>query len=92
MNRVQGIRIIENPIRQLFGYCRVIIDSAGGSGDEKEDQVVLLPFIKRKMQFVFYKNYSRVRLGNNVYKGAKEVFNSLFIKSNLCTTYSSWIR
>ncbi|GED19633.1 PH domain-containing protein [Kurthia gibsonii] len=48
MNRVQGIRIIENPIRQLFGYCRVIIDSAGGSGDEKEDQVVLLPFIKKK--------------------------------------------
>lgn len=55
MNRIQGIRIIENPIRQLFGYCRVIIDSAGGSGDEKEDQVVLLPFIKKKHALIILK-------------------------------------
>ena len=46
--RIQGIRIVENPIRQIFGYCRVVVDSAGGTGDEKEDTVVLLPFIKKK--------------------------------------------
>lgn len=47
MHRVQGIRIIENPLRQLFGYCRVVIESAGGSGDEREDSVVILPFTKK---------------------------------------------
>lgn len=48
MHRIQGIRLIENPLRQLFGYCRVVIDTGGSSGDEKEDSVVLLPFTKKK--------------------------------------------
>lgn len=47
LHRVQGIRIIENPIRQIFGYCRVVLDSAGSSGDDNEDSVVLLPFTKK---------------------------------------------
>ncbi|MBW9234581.1 PH domain-containing protein, partial [Leptospira santarosai] len=29
IGRVQGIRIVENPLRQLFGYCTVIVESAG---------------------------------------------------------------
>lgn len=29
LNRVQSVRIIENPFRQLFGYAAVAIDSAG---------------------------------------------------------------
>ncbi|MBQ0140677.1 MAG: PH domain-containing protein [Kurthia sp.] len=52
MQRIQGIRIVENPIRQIFGYCRVVLDSAGSSGDEKEDNVVILPFIKKKQAIV----------------------------------------
>lgn len=48
IHRIQGIRIVENPLRQLFGYCRVVIDSAGSSGDEKEESVVILPFTKKK--------------------------------------------
>ena len=30
LNRVQSVRIIENPFRQLFGYATVVIDNAGG--------------------------------------------------------------
>ncbi|MFB9218396.1 PH domain-containing protein [Kurthia sibirica] len=47
MNRIQGITIIENPIRQIFGYCRVVLISAGGSGESNEDKTVLLPFVKK---------------------------------------------
>ena len=31
LSRIQGIRIVENPLRQLTGYATVIVDSAGGS-------------------------------------------------------------
>lgn len=52
MQRIQGVRVIENPLRQLFGYCRVVLDSAGSSGDEKEDNVIILPFVKKKQAMV----------------------------------------
>lgn len=48
LHRIQGIRIVENPLRQLFGYCRVIIDSGGSSGESNEANVVLMPFTKKK--------------------------------------------
>lgn len=32
LNRVQSVRVVENPLRQLFGYAAVVIDSAGGGG------------------------------------------------------------
>lgn len=48
LQRIQGIRLVENPLRQLFGYCRVIIDSAGSSGDSNEANVIILPFTKKK--------------------------------------------
>ncbi|MFX3674894.1 MAG: PH domain-containing protein [Paenisporosarcina sp.] len=46
--RVQGIRIVENPLRQLFGYCTVFVESAGGSLSEKDQKIRLFPFIKKK--------------------------------------------
>lgn len=30
LNRVQSVRVIENPLRKLFGYAVVVIDNAGG--------------------------------------------------------------
>ncbi|WP_313891884.1 PH domain-containing protein [Psychrobacillus sp.] len=47
LSRVQGIRIVENPLRQLFGYATVIVDSAGGSLAEKDESIRLLPLIKK---------------------------------------------
>lgn len=52
MNRIQGINIIENPIRQLFGYCRVVLISAGGSGEKDEEKIVLLPFVSKKKAII----------------------------------------
>ncbi len=49
LNRVQGIRIVENPVRQLMGYCTVHIENAGGSVLEKDStSIKLLPIVKKK--------------------------------------------
>jgi putative membrane protein len=49
LNRVQGIRVVENPIRQLLGYCTVHIENAGGSVLEKDStSIKLFPIVKKK--------------------------------------------
>jgi putative membrane protein len=49
LNRVQGIRIVENPVRQLLGYCTVVIENAGGSVLEKDSSTIkLIPVVKKK--------------------------------------------
>ena len=47
LTRIQGIRLVENPIRQLTGYATVTVDSAGGSMAEKDETIRLLPLIKK---------------------------------------------
>lgn len=48
LNRIQGIRISENLIRQPLGYASVYIESAGGSAANAESAAVnILPFIKK---------------------------------------------
>lgn len=51
MKRIQGIRIIENPFRQLFGYVTIVIESAGSSGEKDEKKIVLLPIVKKQQAF-----------------------------------------
>ncbi len=46
LNRVQSVRIIENPVKQLFGYAAVVIDSAGGGGAEGA-KINLFPLVKK---------------------------------------------
>lgn len=48
LNRVQSVRIIENPFRQLFGYASVVIDSAGGGVGQEGARINLLPLVKKK--------------------------------------------
>ncbi|MFP3366183.1 PH domain-containing protein, partial [Pseudoalteromonas sp. SIMBA_148] len=49
LNRVQGIRIVENPVRQLMGYCTVHIENAGGSVLEKDSMSIkLFPIVKKE--------------------------------------------
>lgn len=47
LNRVQSIRIVENPFRQLFGYVSVFLESAGRGSDESGRKMVLFPLIKK---------------------------------------------
>ncbi|MFJ5770713.1 PH domain-containing protein [Psychrobacillus sp. NPDC093180] len=47
LSRIQGVRVVENPLRQLMGYASVIVDSAGGSLAEKDEKIRLLPLIKK---------------------------------------------
>lgn len=48
MKRIQGIQLVENPLRQLFGYVTIVIDSAGGSITEKSETVKLVPLLKKE--------------------------------------------
>ncbi|QFG01244.1 hypothetical protein PB01_17915 [Psychrobacillus glaciei] len=47
LSRIQGVRVVENPFRQLIGYASIIVDSAGGSLEEKDEKIRLLPLVKK---------------------------------------------
>lgn len=51
LNRVQAIRIVENPFRQFFGYATVVLESAGGGSGEKDRKFTLFPLIKKEEAF-----------------------------------------
>ena len=51
LNRVQGVRIIENPFRKLFGYAAVAIDNAGGGMGEGA-KINLFPLVKKRILMV----------------------------------------
>ena len=38
LNRIQAIRIVENPLRQLTGFATVVVESAGGNGENGNDK------------------------------------------------------
>jgi len=46
LKRVQSVRIIENPFRQLFGYATVVIENAGGGLGEGAT-INLFPLVKK---------------------------------------------
>ncbi|MBC2308646.1 PH domain-containing protein [Listeria welshimeri] len=48
--RIQGITIIESPLRQMLGLVAVKIITAGNSGDEKQSgDILLLPIMKKDL-------------------------------------------
>lgn len=52
LNRVQAIKIVENPLRQLLGLASVTVESAGGGAiGEKEKKMILFPLIKKQQLF-----------------------------------------
>lgn len=49
LNRIQAIRVVENPLRQLFGFATVVVESAGGNGESgKDKKITLFPLIKKQ--------------------------------------------
>ncbi len=48
LNRIQAIRLVENPVRQLTGFATVVVESAGGNGEKGGDKkIALFPLIKK---------------------------------------------
>ncbi|MGI2328892.1 PH domain-containing protein [Planococcus sp. YIM B11945] len=45
--RIQGIKVTQNPLRELFGYATVTVESAGGSVGDKDEKIRLLPLAKK---------------------------------------------
>ncbi|GLC89404.1 PH domain-containing protein [Lysinibacillus piscis] len=53
LNRIQAIRIIENPVRQFFGFVAVTVESAGGNGESgKDKKIMLFPLMKKQESLV----------------------------------------
>lgn len=48
LNRIQAIKFIENPIRQLFGYTTVVVESASGGFGKNDKQITLFPLVSKK--------------------------------------------
>lgn len=49
INRIQGVRISENLIRQPLGLATVYVESAGGSLDkESQSTIMVLPIVKKR--------------------------------------------
>ncbi len=46
--RVQGIKMTQNPLRQLFGYMAVTVESAGGTLTDKDEKIRLFPLVKQR--------------------------------------------
>lgn len=46
LSRIQSVSFVENPLRQIFGYGRVLVHSAGAAGDGSKIQ--LFPLVKKK--------------------------------------------
>jgi len=46
-HRVQGIRITENPLRQLLGYATIEVEVAGGSSKQEGFKTIINPLLKR---------------------------------------------
>src|SRR5690606_38180138 len=46
LKRVQGIKVSQNPLRELFGYATVMVESAGGSIGDKDEKIRLFPLVK----------------------------------------------
>lgn len=50
--RIQGIIIVESPLRQILGLVAVKVVTAGNSGDEKQSgDILLLPIMKKEQAF-----------------------------------------
>ena len=47
LNRIQAIKIVENPVRQLFGFAAVAVESASGGFGGDEKKITLFPLIKK---------------------------------------------
>ncbi|AWE08920.1 hypothetical protein DCE79_16945 [Lysinibacillus sp. 2017] len=49
LHRVQAIKIVENPLQQLFGLASVAVESAGGGfSGEADKKIILFPLIAKK--------------------------------------------
>ncbi|MDQ0429562.1 putative membrane protein [Planomicrobium stackebrandtii] len=46
LKRVQGIKVSQNPLREMFGYATVLVESAGGSIGDKDEKIRLFPLVK----------------------------------------------
>jgi putative membrane protein len=48
IHRIQGIEIIENPLRRLFGYVTFQVINEGGTDMEEPGKVIICPLIKKQ--------------------------------------------
>ncbi len=70
VQKIQAIKIVENPLRQLFGYASVTIENAGSSmTSSMEKKVVLMPFVKKNQIEPILQNILDIDINLNVNDG-----------------------
>ncbi|NLY80752.1 MAG: PH domain-containing protein [Lysinibacillus sp.] len=50
-NRVQAIKIVENPFRQMIRCATVVVESASGGFGEKDQKITLFPLISKREMY-----------------------------------------
>ncbi|WP_137744399.1 PH domain-containing protein [Robertmurraya siralis] len=85
LNRIQGIRISENLLRQPLGYASVYIESAGGSvGDTEGSSANILPFIKKtRIRDIIEENIPGYIVSNEVTPAPKRALKRYIIRGTL---------
>jgi putative membrane protein len=48
LNRIQAIKIVENPLRQMFGFAAVAVESASGGFGGNDKKITVFPLIRKK--------------------------------------------
>ncbi|TCP69051.1 PH domain-containing protein [Baia soyae] len=56
MKKIQAVRIVESPIRQLFGWVSIAVECTGKDDDNKEKDI-LFPFVRRANLEEFFSEY-----------------------------------
>lgn len=51
LNRIQAIKIVENPFRQLFGLAGVAFESASGGFGGNDKKITVFPIISKKTMY-----------------------------------------
>ncbi|WP_243388343.1 PH domain-containing protein [Bacillus kexueae] len=62
LERIQAVRIVENPVRQAFGFATVYIETASTGNGEGDEGGILFPLISKKELIKKLEEYLLIRV------------------------------
>ncbi|WP_226671378.1 PH domain-containing protein [Metabacillus litoralis] len=85
LTRIQAIKVVQNPLRQLLGYSTVYIESAGGTaGDDGGSSTIVFPVIQKKDLMNLLDTYlPNFKLNEEVYSLPKRSMSRYIIRKAL---------
>ncbi len=81
LKRIQGIRIVENPFRQFFGYATIVLESAGSSGEKDDQRIVLIPLVKKQQGLTILKSlFPEIQFAASINRAPKRAMFRYMLK------------